>query len=136
MNYPAISISSTALFVVLLAVIHVIKPDLDPAWHFISEYEIGNYGWVMQLAFFSLAVGNLALFAAVRPYVRGVLGWIGLMLFLVGIAGTVLGGTFVSDAITTSPAMATTSGKLHNLGGTLGLAGVLGTLIISWNLLR
>ena len=136
LGYPVASMSLAALFVVLLSVLHVVKPDLDPSWHFISEYEIGDYGWMMQLAFIALAAGNLALLAAVRPFVRGAWGWIGIGLFLVGTLGTLLAGVFVSDAITATPASATPSGRLHNLGGALGLAGILGTMVISWKLLR
>ena len=136
LNYPAASMLLAGVFVVLLAVLHVIKSDLDPSWHFISEYEIGNHGWMMQLAFVALAASNLALLAAVGPYLRDVWGWIGLVMFLVGTAGTLLAGVFVSDAITATPALATPSGQWHNLGGTLGLAGVLGTMIISWKLVR
>lgn len=135
-DYPVASMALTALFVVLLGVLHVVKSDLDPSWHFISEYEIGRFGWMMQFAFIALATSNLALLVAVRPFVRGVWGWIGLVLFLIGTLGTLLAGVFVSDAITTSPALATPSGWMHNLGGTLGLAGILGTIIISWKLLR
>lgn len=36
------------LFLLLLATLHLLKADLDPSWHFISEYEIGRHGWLMQ----------------------------------------------------------------------------------------
>jgi hypothetical protein len=50
------SFAGAAAFVVLLAVLHLIKPGLDPSWRFISEYAIGDYGWMMVLAF--LVVGG------------------------------------------------------------------------------
>jgi len=130
------SIVLTLLFLLLLTALHVVKSDLDPSWHFISEYEIGRFGWMMQAAFLALAGANLAIMAAVRPAVRGIVGWIGLALFLVGTLGTVLAGLYVSDSITTAPEMASPSGRMHNLGGSLGLAGILGTWIVSATLLR
>jgi hypothetical protein len=90
----------------------------------------------MQLAFLSLAIGNVALFVAIRKYLRGIWGRIGSFLFLVGAIGLVLAGIFVTDPLNTASDAVTTSGRLHNLGGTLGLAGFLGTLILSWKLIR
>lgn len=46
-------------FLLLLAVLHVLKPEFDPAWRMISEYEIGKYGWLMRLAFFCWGGGFL-----------------------------------------------------------------------------
>jgi len=105
--------------------------DLDPSWHFISEYGIGPSGWLMQGAFLALAGANLAMLFALRPSLRGVAGSLGALLFLVGTAGTILGGLFVTDPIGTLPEAATAGGRMHALGGALGLAGVLGTWIIS-----
>jgi hypothetical protein len=42
-----LSFAGAATFVVLLAALHFIKPELDPSWHFISEYAIGDYGWII-----------------------------------------------------------------------------------------
>ena len=129
---PALlAIVCVGLFVGLLGLLHVIRADLDPSWHFISEYEIGRHGWLMQGAFLLLALANLALLVAVWPALRGVVGTLGAVLFLVGTLGTVLGGLAVPDAAGTLPEAATASGKLHSLGGGLGLAGVLGTWLMS-----
>jgi hypothetical protein len=49
-----LAFAGAATFVVLLAALHVIKPRLDPSWHFISKYAIGRHGWIMVLAFLSL----------------------------------------------------------------------------------
>ena len=45
-----LSLASGATFVALLAVLHVVKAELDPSWRFISEYAIGAHGWLMVLA--------------------------------------------------------------------------------------
>ena len=55
-----VAFAATGVFVVLLLLLHVVRSELDPSWHFISEYEIGKHGWIMQAAFLVLALGNVA----------------------------------------------------------------------------
>jgi hypothetical protein len=33
-------------FLAILFLLHFLKPELDPSWRMISEYEIGRYGWM------------------------------------------------------------------------------------------
>ena len=37
-------------FALLLALLHVLRPDLDPSWRFISEYAVGSFGYLMIIA--------------------------------------------------------------------------------------
>lgn len=131
-----LSLAAAAIFLVLLVVVHVLKPELEPSWRFVSEYAIGEYGWLMVLAFLSLAAGYLALFVAIRSQARTVGGRIGLGLLLVSAAGLAIAGVFVTDPITTAPGDLTTRGQLHNLGGTLGLGMPLAAAFVTWALAR
>jgi Protein of unknown function (DUF998) len=131
-----LSFVSAATFVVLLAALHIIKPELDPSWHFISEYAIGEYGWIMVLAFLSLALGYASLFFALRSQLRTIAGRIGLVLLLVSAAGLIIAAVFTTDPITVSEDAATSEGALHNLGGTLGLAMPFAAALIGWKLAR
>jgi hypothetical protein len=38
-----LSLAGAATFVVLFAALHVLKPELDPSWHFMREYAIGRH---------------------------------------------------------------------------------------------
>jgi len=76
-----LSFAGAAAFVVLLAALHFIKPELDPSWRMVSDYEIGRYGWVMVLAFLSLAFSCISLFVAIRSQIRTTGGRIGLFSF-------------------------------------------------------
>jgi hypothetical protein len=67
-----------ALFLVLLAVLHILKPEYDPSWRMVSEYEIGRFGWAMQLAFFSLATASVSAIAAVWSQAKSIIGYVGL----------------------------------------------------------
>jgi hypothetical membrane protein len=131
-----VSFAAAATFVVLLAALHVLEPEFDPSWRFISEYELGRYGWIMVLAFLSLAVSYVALFIAIRSQLWTIVDRIGLALLLISAVGLAMAGIFTTDPITTSPDAATTSGMLHSVGGTLGLAMTFAAAIISWKLAR
>jgi Protein of unknown function (DUF998) len=111
-----LSFAAAATFVVLLAALHFIKPSLDPSWHFISEYAIGEYGWIMVVAFLSLALSYVSLFVAIRSQLRTIVGRIGLVLLLVSALGLTIAAIFTTDPITVSEDALTTEGTLHNLG--------------------
>src|ERR671910_2847938 len=131
-----LSFAAAATFVVLLAALHFIKPSLDPSWHFISEYAIGDYGWIMVLAFLSLALSYVSLFVAIRSQLRNIVGRIGLALLLVIALGLTIAAIFTTDPITVSEDALTTEGTLHNLGGTLGMAMPFAAALVGWNLAR
>lgn len=65
-----VAAASPAGLLVALAVVHVLRPDLDPSWRPISEYALGAHGWLMTLAFGCWALGPIALAIAVRPAAR------------------------------------------------------------------
>jgi hypothetical protein len=131
-----VSFSAAALFVLLLVALHFIKPEIDPSWRFISEYAIGDYGWIMALAFLSLAVSTVALFVTIRSQIQTTSGKVGLALLLLSAAGLTLAGIFTTDPITTSHDAVTMRGNLHSLGGTLGIAVPFAAALISWQLAR
>jgi hypothetical protein len=132
----SLSFAGAATFAVLLAALHFIKPELDPSWHFISEYAIGEYGWIMVLAFFALALSYVTLFIAIRTQLRTIGGRIGLALLLVSAAGLITAAIYTTDPITASQDAMTTEGQLHNLGGTLGFAMPFAALLVGWSLAR
>ena len=131
-----ISFWSSATFLLLLIVLHFIKPEFDQFWRFISEYAIGDFGWLMVIAFLSLALSYVALFIAIRPQVQTLGGRIGLVLLLISATGLFMAGIFTTDPITADKDSVTTSGMLHSLGGTLGIAMPFATIFISWTLYR
>lgn len=116
-----LSLAASAAFVLLLAAVHVLKPDLDPSWRMVSEYEIGRHGWLMQSAFVALAVATVSVAMAARPHVAGRTGRVGLALLLIAAAGTALAGFAVSDPITAAPDELTQHGNLHGVGALLGI---------------
>ena len=130
-----VSLAATAIFVLLLAALHIIKPELDPSWHFISEYAIGPYGWLMMLAFLCLALSCVSLLIAIRSQVPTLAGKMGLVLLLITAVGMTVAGIFPTDPITTDREAMTRTGQLHELGALLDLMPFAAPLI-SWSLAR
>src|SRR5687767_5601448 len=48
-------------YVIVIALLHVLRTDYDPGYRFLSEYVIGPYGELMRSTFFVFGVGALAL---------------------------------------------------------------------------
>ena len=116
-----LSFAASLIFLVLLAALHFIKPELDPSWRMVSEYEIGDYGWIMVLAFLSLAFSCATLFVAIRSQTRTTGGKIGLALLMVSGLGITIAAIFTADPITASNDELTTHGTLHGVGALLGI---------------
>ena len=92
-NTARLSIATGALFLLLLGSLHLIEPEFDPAWRFISEYTLGRFGWMMTLAFLALAVSLAGVGTTIFSQVRTVVGYAGLALGAVGVVALLLFGS-------------------------------------------
>jgi Protein of unknown function (DUF998) len=106
------------IFIVILTALHFIKPEIQPSWNFISEYEIGRFGWLMQIAFFYLALSCIFLVLALWKQLN-IVGKIGLIMLMIASAGMMLSAIFRPDALNTPANLVTTSGRLHQTGAML-----------------
>jgi hypothetical protein len=129
------ALASAILFLVLLAALIVLKPEIDPAWRFISEYGIGRHGWMMFLAFLALAASCVATVIALWSQLR-VGGRIGIGFMLIGALGLTLAALFTTDPITTPLDAQSTSSQIHGLGAILGDGIPIGATIITLSLIR
>jgi hypothetical membrane protein len=101
---------------VTIALLHVLRPDLDPFDKAISEYVNGPYGFLMTVTFFSQSLGSLALAAILMREGRGQRRIrIGGALFIIAAVGGVVAGVFPADPA--SPYSRTTSGAIHMAAG-------------------
>jgi Protein of unknown function (DUF998) len=132
-----ISFAAASIFLVLLAALHVVKPEFDPSWRFVSEYAIGRYGWIMVVAFLSLALSCLATVIAINSQIANIGGKIGLVLLVLVAASLVAAGIFVADPITATKDQLTTHGSLHGLAAMIGIPGLpIAAVLISRSLVR
>ena len=88
-----------AAFSLLLVTVHLLKPEIEPSWRMISEYEIGRHNWVMRLAFGCWAASVIAVAAALGPSASA-LGEAALVVVALGPLGAAV---FAADPITTPP---------------------------------
>lgn len=124
-RFADVSIASSVAFIVLLGALHILRPDLDPSWHFISDYEVGAWGWVMRIAFLSLAASCFGVLVVLLPHARGIVGRLGLLLLLVSGGGIALAGLFAPS----------TTNTLHETGALLDQL-PLAALLITFGLWR
>jgi len=108
-----LSLAAIVIYHVQMTAMILIRPDLDPYWHTISEYAVGPYGWVMKSAFWVAAVSYVSLFVAIRPHISGVVGKTGLVILAVCSLGLLGVGYFVTDPLDTPPDAMTTRGIAH-----------------------
>lgn len=131
-----LSFTAATTFLVLLTALHFIEPGFDPSWRVISEYALGDYGWIMAIAFLSLAVSCVSLFVAIRSQIQTLGGKIGLAFLLIAAAGLIIAAIFTTDPITTGRDELTTHGNLHGLGAALGTGFPIAATLIGWSLAR
>ncbi len=94
------SIGFAAIFLVILFLLHFLKPELDPSWRMISEYEIGRFGWMMRLAFFSWGASVLALLITIWPSLQPISGTISRWWFVLIVIALFGAGIFKTNPIT------------------------------------
>lgn len=120
-----ISFAAAAASLVLLAALHVLSPELDPSWRMVSEYALGNFGWVLALMFLTWALSCVALFFAIRSQVRTIGGKIGLVFLLAAALGMSMAAMFDVNH------------NLHGLAAMIGMPSLpVAAILISVSLAR
>jgi hypothetical protein len=105
----------------LIALLHALEPQYDPSWRFVSEYAVGPFGWMMQLAFGAMAMSFGALAISVRGEVNSQLGKAGIVMLFIAAAGCAIAGVFPIDPILPARTEPSLNGSLHGLGSMLGI---------------
>jgi len=85
------SLGLSIAFVALLMALHFLEPEFNSG-HLISEYQLGNYGFLMSLAFCLMGVGVVLLALSLGQRLRtrgGRVGWWGLL--VIGVAFAIAG---------------------------------------------
>jgi Protein of unknown function (DUF998) len=113
-----LAVAGPLLCIALVALLHILEPEVNDS-DAVSEYALGDYGWLMNIAFFSAATGIGALaFALHRSLARSKTAVAGVILLsLVTVAWICLG----AGNIDPEGAEMTTHGLIHGIGFLLGL---------------
>jgi hypothetical membrane protein len=116
-----LAIAAVVAYQLLLALLILLRPDLDPSWRTLSEWALGRHGWLMSLAFLLSALSYGSLFVALARQARGWLGRIGLGILALSTLGTAGAGIFTTDPFDTPPDALSVTGVAHMLSAFVGL---------------
>lgn len=89
-----ISLAASVASLVFLASLHALSPEFVPSWRMVSEYALGNYGWVLSLMFLVWALSCVALFGVIKSHVQTIGGKIGLGFLLAAAVGMTMAALF------------------------------------------
>ena len=127
-----VAIGSTALALVALAAVHVLRPEIAAARSMISRYALGRHGWVMALCFAAFAAGSAFLSTAIVAQLTSLHGRIGAALLLATAVALALAARFSMDPVSTPPAQMSWSGRMHSMAFMVGVpCQVLSLLLLS-----
>lgn len=127
MNYlPIVTRISAFLFILALAAVHALDRTVDSSWQPISDFALGDWGWLLRLALLMLGTTFLTLGVDTLVSQRGWGIKIGAGLLLIAAFGNFTGSLFNTDPAGTKPEAMTTSGQIHAAS-----AGLLGLMILA-----
>lgn len=87
-----------------VVILHVLRPELNPITHAVSNYAIGAFGLLMTVAFFTLALSEFALaLGLARSLVASTQARISVLLLRFAGAGMVVTGIFPGDVKSPHP---------------------------------
>ncbi len=120
-----VAIGTSVAVLVLLAMLHILSPEFNPAWRMVSEYANGKYAWVLSLLFFLWGVGSLAMAYTLWPHLQTTAGKIGLFFLIAAGIGEAMAAVFDINH------------KLHSLSAMIGIPSLsIAAMLISVALVR
>lgn len=123
-----ISLCGLLLFVAIVSLLHFLRPDKNMLSCFVSEYAVGNYSWLMTIAFYALAfAATLLLRSLLLNSTSSKTSKITLGFFC---AGMLLVAIFPTDIPGEPP---TPRGLIHGFAALIALAS-LGISMIAWGI--
>ena len=132
-----VTIAASALSLILLVTLHFLEPQFDPNWHFVSEYALGPWGWILSSVFLLVALGCWAIVPFAWSWLPRWGGRLGLAFIVLGGLAIAVAAFNSIDPILDGPTKLTTHGNIHGLMSIIGNPALsLGMLITSLALAR
>ena len=120
-----LAIGMSVAVLVLLAILHILSPEFNPAWRMVSEYANGKYPMILSLLFFLWGAASWALAYVLLPHLQTTMGKIGLLFLVVAGIGEAMAAVFDINH------------KLHSLSAMIGIPSLsIAAMLISITLVR
>lgn len=120
-----LSIAMGIIVILLLASLHFLSPEFDPTWRVISEYALGQFGWVLSLMFIAGALNAWLLAYSLRNEIMTKWGKVGLGFLIASGIGSAMASVFEIPH------------PMHNLAGLIGVLSLpIAAILISVHLTR
>ena len=116
-DFSVASILFAVAFLLILIVLHFLKPEFAPSWRMISEYAIGKHGWLMRVAFVSWSLSVACMLVVLWPILNSGNEFVGRIWFIT-IAVSLIGASIFRTNPITDP-NATVSHTIHLYCGTI-----------------
>jgi hypothetical protein len=133
--FSKLATAAGILYVFLLLALHILEPEFDPTWRFISEYALGRFGFLMNACFLLYSVAVICTLLSIRSQIKTVAGYAGLIILIISSLGIALAGIFNTDPITTEASNISFSGTMHYTGASVDFAPI-GFLLFAFALGR
>ena len=113
----SVAIAGFSLFLFVLFLMHFVYPEIAFTNRFMSEYAIGEHGWLMNIAFSANLIGSVAFLVAVyRAYPPPHRSAAAVTCYAIATVA-ILTNFFPTDPYGRAVSL---SGHIHNLGGFVG----------------
>jgi hypothetical protein len=117
------ALSSAAISIVALILLHFLSPEFEPSWRMVSEYANGKFEWLLSIFFIAWGASTWLIVMLLWNKVNGLWGKAGICLLFISGLGEIMAAFFNVN---------------HPLHGTAGFLGVplfiLASLFISYNI--
>jgi len=118
-----LTIAGAGIFAAAIIVLHAVEDEFQPCCRFVSEYVLGDWGWLMNIGFLAMGGAFVAVAHGLRSTLspgRRVSSCVRL-LYAVAVT-TFVSGLFNSDSVADANTGRTTwHGAIHDLGGFSGI---------------
>ena len=120
-----LAMGASIAVLVLLAALHILSPEFNPARRMVSEYANGKYAWVLSLMFFLWGASSLALAYTLLPQAQTTAMKIGLFFLVAAGIGEAMASVFDINH------------KLHGTSAMIGIPSLaVAAMLVSVNLVR
>jgi hypothetical protein len=89
-----VSLAASIATLIFLVALHFLSPEFNPAWRMVSEYALGNYGWVLSLMFVAWGLSSWVLAFTIWSQVKTTAGKIGLIFLILAGLGEIMASIF------------------------------------------